>query len=101
MSPRPAKRKLPLGVPRVRHVIRPVARRERRTCSGLLVLVPCDECRHLHTGQLTPALDEKQEWRSSLTSLSLSRESRSNYVEALWKRQTAAERSSYVPPIAR
>jgi len=29
------------------------------------------------------------------------RESRSNHVEAVWKRQTAAERSSYVSSIAR
>src|SRR5215217_8542357 len=29
------------------------------------------------------------------------RESRSDHVEAVWKRQTAAERSSYVPSIAR
>jgi len=34
-------------------------------------------------------------------SLILSRESSSNHVEALWKRQTAAERSSYPRAIAR
>jgi hypothetical protein len=40
-------------------------------------------------------MDEKQEWRRSLTSLSLSRESRSDHVESVWKRQTAAERGSH------
>jgi hypothetical protein len=45
-------------------------------------------------------MDGTQEWRP-LSSLSLSRESSSTLVEALWKRQTAAERSSQARFIAR
>jgi hypothetical protein len=49
---------------------------------------------------LTPAWDEKQVCRQLADFAIALRERRIN-VEALWKRQTAAERSSYVRFIAR
>jgi hypothetical protein len=45
--------------------------------------------------------DEKQVWRQLADFAIALRESRRINVEARWKRQTAAERSSYVRPIAR
>jgi hypothetical protein len=50
---------------------------------------------------LTPAWDEKQVCRQLADFAIALRESRRINVEARWKRQTAAERSSYVRPIAR
>ena len=53
------------------------------------------------TSRHTPAWNEKQVCRQLADFAIALRESRRINVEARWKRQTAAERSSYVRPIAR